>query len=49
MCKNKDLNKIQSNIYTIKCNENLSFLGKFKNYTNEIKNNILKYDDNNSV
>ena len=44
MCKNKDLNKIQSNIYTIKCNEHLSFLGKFKNYTDEIKNNILKYE-----
>ena len=44
MCKNKDLNKIQSNIYTIKCNEQLSFLGRFKNYNNEIKNNILKYE-----
>jgi len=43
ICKNKDLKNIDSNIYLINCSEHIT-LGKFKNYKDEIKKNILKYE-----
>ena len=44
ICKNKHLKKIDDNVYLINCSESLSFLGKFKDYKDEIKQNILKYE-----
>jgi|TARA_B110001469_G_C9358519_1_gene188053 hypothetical protein len=44
ICKNKQLKKYDDNYYLINCSESLSFLGKFKEYKDEIKQNILKYE-----
>ena len=44
ICKNKETRNIDSNIVVINCMNYLTFLGKFKNYKDEIKKNILKYE-----
>jgi hypothetical protein len=44
LCKNKDLRNIDSNLVIINCMNHLKFLGKFKQYKDDIKNNILKYE-----
>jgi hypothetical protein len=44
ICKNKETQNIDSNIIIINCMKYLTFLGKFKNYKEDIKKNILKYE-----
>jgi protein-tyrosine phosphatase len=44
ICKNKQTQHIDSNVVIINCMKYLTFLGKFKNYKEEIKKNILKYE-----
>lgn len=44
ICKNKETQNIDSNIVIINCMKHITFLGKFKNYKEEIKKNILKYE-----
>jgi hypothetical protein len=44
ICKNKDLKKIDDNVHLINCSDNLKFIGKFKDYHDEIKQKILKYE-----
>ena len=43
ICKNKHTQNIDANVIIINCMKYLNFLGKFKNYKEEIKN-ILKYE-----
>ena len=44
--KDSELNNIKNfnNIHIINTTQDLNFLGNFKNYKNEIKNKILKYE-----
>ena len=44
ICKNKDLKKIDDNVYLINCSDHLNFIGKFKDYNDEIKQKMLKYE-----
>lgn len=44
ICKVKDLKKIDDNVHIINCSDKLKFIGRFKEYKDEIKQNMLKYE-----
>ena len=44
ICKIRDLKKLDDNVHIINCSEKLKFIGKFKEYKDEIKQNMLKYE-----
>jgi hypothetical protein len=44
ICKIKDLKKIDDNVHIINCSDKLKFIGKFKEYKDELKQNMLKYE-----
>ena len=44
ICKVKDLKKIEDNVHIINCSDKLKFIGKFKEYKDELKQNMLKYE-----
>lgn len=44
ICRVNDLKKITDNVHIINCSDKLQFIGKFKEYKDEIKQSMLKYE-----